>query len=408
MNATHTRRFIVATVLVLVAAAGTASAQDDWNDGLKAFNAKDYATAAQQFQAVIQRAPDYAGAYYMLGLTQRAQGNTSQALGNLRKAVELDGDQALYRIELGNTLVQAGQYQDAFSTLQSVGFSSLPANYRGAYALAYAKAASEVGRCDAAITVLNQQVRADAKDARLYQALGACQAAQGDTAQAFDAYARAFELDPSNADVGRSAVKAGLVAGRRTSNASAKDALYTRSAGIAEKLASSSPSFEHQLLAGEAWMGAKDYGKAISWFEKAKAKQPQNALVYHYLAQSQTSLGQLDAALANEREALKIGVSGKLRTQVYNQLGFIYDKQKDYVRAEDAYRQAGNSRMVAEMQQKAELNAQNLQADQERKEFERKLQALELQIQELEKLGEVEQANELRRQLEELRKALPN
>jgi len=407
MNATHTRR-LAALVLVLVAVAGTAKAQDDWNDGLNAFKTKDYATAAQQFQAVIQRAPEYAGAYYMLGLTQRAQGNTSQALGNLRKAVELDGDQALYRIELGNTLVQAGQYQDAFSTLQALGFSSLPANYRGTYALAYAKAASEVGRCDAAISVLDQQVRADAQNARLYQALGACQAAQGDTTKAFDAYAKAFQLDPSNSDVGQSAVKAGLVAGRRTSNASAKDSLYTRSAGIAEQLANASPTFEHQLLAGEAWMGAKEYRKAISWFEKAKAKQPQNALVYHYLAQSQTSLGQLDAALANEREALKIGVSGKLRTQVYNQLGFIYDKQGDYPRAEDAYRQAGNSQMVAEMQQKAELNAQNLQADQERREFERKLQALELQIQELEKLGEVEQANELRKQLEEYRKALQN
>ncbi len=402
MTATHTRRLTV-LVLVLVAVAMTASA-DDWNDGLEAFKKKDYATAAQQFEAVIQRAPEYAGAYYMLGLTQRAQGNTSQALGNLRKALELDGDQALYRIELGNTLVQAGQYQDAFSTLQAVGFSSLPANYRGAYALAYAKAASEVGRCDAAISVLDQQVRADAKNARLHQALGACQAAQGDTAKAFEAYAKAYQLDPSNSDIGESAVKAGLVAGRRTSNASAKDGYYTRSAGIAEQLASASPTFEHQLLAGEAWMGAKEYGKAISWFEKAKAKQPQNALVHHYLAQSQTSLGQLDAALANEREALKIGVSGKLRTQVYNQLGFIYDKQKDYARAEDAYRQAGNSKMVAEMQQKAELNAQNLQADQERKEFERKLQALELQIQELEKLGEVEQANELRKQLEQLRK----
>ena len=138
MTATHTRR-LAALVLVLFAVAATASA-DDWNDGLTAFKNKDYAAAAQQFEAVIQRAPDYAGAYYMLGLTQRAQGNTSQALGNLRRAVELDGDQVLYRIELGNTLVQAGQYQDAFSTLQSVGFSSLPANYRGTYALAYAKA----------------------------------------------------------------------------------------------------------------------------------------------------------------------------------------------------------------------------------------------------------------------------
>ena len=44
--------------------------------------------------------------------------------------------------------------------------------------------------------------------------------------------------------------------------------------------------------------------------------------------------------------------------------------------------------------------------DAEMAEFRRKLAALELQIEELDKLGEVEEANQLREQLEELKKAL--
>ncbi len=399
-------RLAVALSLALSLAL-TAAASDDWSRGLEAFNKKDYAAAVNEFEAVIQRAPTYPGGYYMLGLTQRAQGKSSQAIGNLRKAVELDAATPLYKIELGNTLVQAGQYQDAFSVLRPLDLGSLPANLKTPYALALAKAASEVGQPQVAIPVLTQQSRADGRNASLFQALGASHAAVEDHAKAFEAYKRAHQLAPANQELGRSAVRAGIAVARRSTNEAAKTAAYSEAAAIAEQLAAAAPTFDHFLLAGEAWMGAAQYRKAISWFDKARAKQSQNVLVYYYSAQSHTSLGQLDTALAELQQALKIGVpAGRLRTQVYSQLGFVYDKKKDYERARSAYQEAGNTAKVAEMVSKADLAAQNVQAAAEQEEFRRRLAALELQITELEKLGEVAQASELRKQLDELRKAL--
>lgn len=391
-------------VAILVAV--TCSASDDWNRGLEAFKKKDYAAAASEFEAVIQRAPDYPGGYYMLGLTQRAQRKSSQAIGNLRKAVELDGAAPLYKIELANTLVQAGQYQEAFNLLRALELGALPGNLRTSFALALAKAASEVGQPQAAISALSQQVRADGSNARLHQALAASYAATEDYAKAFEAYGRAFQLSPTDQEVGRAAVRSGIALARRTTSSTAKSNAYSESAAIAEKLATASGTFDNYLLAGEAWMGAGEYQKAVSWFDRARAKQSQNVLVHFYSAQCHTSLGQLDTALAELQQALKIGATGRLRTQVYNQLGFVYDKRKEYDRAKSAYQEAGNSAKVAEMTSKAELAAQNQQAAAEQEEFRRRLAALELQISELEKLGEIDQANELRKQLAELRKVL--
>ena len=117
-------------------------------------------------------------------------------------------------------------------------------------------------------------------------------------------------------------------------------------------LATTSPTFDHQLLAGEAWLGAKEYSRALGWFDKARAKQPNNALVYYYSAQCKTSLNQLNPAITDLQQALKIGASGKLRTQVYNQGGYVYDKKKDYNNAISWYQEAGNQKMVAQMQVK--------------------------------------------------------
>ena len=101
-----------------------------------------------------------------------------------------------------------------------------------------------------------------------------------------------------------------------------------------------------------------------------------------------------------------MGPSGKLRTQIHNQMGYTYDKKKDYAKAAQSYEAAGNSAKKAEMLKKSEMQKDNQAADAERADFERKLRGLELQIQELEAIGEVEEANELRKQLEELKKAL--
>jgi tetratricopeptide (TPR) repeat protein len=399
-------RWIVGLTALVFAVSLTGSAFAEWNKGLEAYNKRDYATAAKEFEDVTKTNPDYAGGYYMLGLSQRAQGNLSPALASLREAVKLDPENVSYKVGLGQALLQAKQYQDAYSTLKGLDINSMDAKHRSSYALLFAQAATKTNRPGEAVQVLTAQTRADSSNARLYQALGVAQNDLGDDAQAFAAFKRAYELNPSDAAVGRNAVKAGIATARRSGSASQKSQSYTQAAQIAERVAGSSPTFEHKLLAGEAWLGAKQYQKALGWFDQAKADQPQNALVFYYSAQSKTSLNQLDGAVSDLQAALKVGPPSKLRGQIYNQMGYVYDKKKDYGRAASAYSEAGNSSKRAEMEQKAEAQQQNLQADREKAEFEQKLRALELQIQELEAIGEMEEAGELRKQLEELKKHL--
>jgi len=386
----------ILAALLAVGAAATATAE--WNKGLEAYRSQDYATAVAEFEGVTQTNPDYAGAYYMLGLSQRAMGKVSQALGNLRKAVELEGDNVSYKVALGQALVQADQFQEAYGILKPLDINAMDASFRSAYALLFAQAATKVGQPGDAVRVLRGQVGGDSRNAKLHKALGVAQSDLGNHAEAYSAFRRAYELDGSDDASARSAVYAAINTAR-TASGGERQRWYSQGAAVAEKLAGASPEFEHLLLAGETQLGAKQYSKALGWFERAQQKQPQNALVRYYAAQAQTSLDRLDDALASLQQALKIGVEGKLRQQVYNQGGFVYDKKKDYDKAVQWYQEAGNTRMVNEVRNKQEMQARNREHEQECREFKSKIDALRVQIEELEKLGESAQVEQLREQL---------
>ncbi len=395
-------RTTIAAAMVLLLLAVTVPANAEWNKGLEAYKKKDWATAVKEFEEVTKTNPDYAGAYYMLGVSQRANGQLSPAIASLRKAVELDGSQASYKIALGQALLQVDRFQDAYEVLKPLNISSLDASHRTSYALLFAQAATKTNRAGEAVSVLTTQARADTGDPRLQQALGSAYSATGDEAKAFEAFKKAFELSPKDVTSGRNAVRAGISVARRSTSAQQKARYYGQAAQVAEKLATSSPTFDHQLLAGEAWLGAKEYSRALGWFDKARAKQSNNALVYFYSAQCKTSLNQLNPAIADLQQALKNRPAGKLRTQIYNQGGYIYDKKKDYNNAISWYQEAGNQKMVAEMRVKQDSAAQNLQAQQECREFKRKIDALQLQVEELEKLGDMDNAKLLKDQLPSL------
>jgi len=397
-------RALVAGAASLVLLASVVPAHAEWNKGLEAYKKKDWATAVKEFEEVTKTNPDYAGAYYMLGVSQRALGQLSPAIASLRKAVELDGAQSSYKIALGQALLQADQYQNAYELLKPLSISSVDAANRSNYALLFAQAATKTNRPTEAINVLSAQAKADSKNAHLQQALGAAYNANGDDAKAFAAFSEAFKLDPKDQSSGRNAVRAGIAAARRTDSDSQKAQLYSSTAQVAERLATAFPTFDHQLLAGESWLGAKNYEKAQSWFDKAKAQQSSNALVYFYLAQCKTSTGQLNAAVADLQQAIKLKPSDKVRTQIYNQGGYVYDKMKNYDQAIQWYQNAGNSSMVAQMKTKQESASQNAAADKECAEFKRKIDALRMQVTELEKLGDNDNAKLLQEQLPTLEK----
>ena len=390
-----------AAALLLLAAALPAHAE--WGKGLEAYKKKDWANAVKEFEEVTKTNPDYAGAYYMLGVSQRALGQLSPAIASLRKSVELDGSQASYKIALGQALLQADQYQNAYELLKPLSMSSMDASHRSSYALLFAQAATKTNRPGEAIGVLTTQARADSRNYRLQQALGSAYTASGDEAKAFEAYKSAYDLNAKDATSARNAVKAAISVARRSSSNSSKSNYYNQAGQIADRLANASPTFEHQLLAGEAWLGAKQYQKAQASFDKARSQQS-NSLVYYYLAQCKTQMNQLNPALADLQQALKIGASGKLRNQIYNQGGFIYDKKKDYSNAINWYQEAGNQSMVRQMEDKKSKAAQNLTADKECAEFKKTIAALRLQVDELQKIGDNDSAQQLLDQLPALEK----
>jgi tetratricopeptide (TPR) repeat protein len=404
--------------LLLAAMAGlallsvsTAHGQEDWQAqwarGTQALQSRDYATAVSVFEQITKDHPDkYASAYYMLGMAQRGQGQTSQALANLRKAVSLEGAQESWKIVLGQTLIQAKQYQEAFTTLSGINRSGLKAEERSSHALLLANAANRANQPQQAISALENQIRADANNASLHAALGVAYDAMGDEQKAYASFKKAYQLNPEDEKSGGEAVRLGKTLGRRASGDSSKRRYYSDAAQLAERLANAAPSLDHYLDAGEAWMGAKEYQKAVGWFDKAASKYPQNAHVYFYRGQCYSSLGRLDQSVAELQQALKIGPTGKLREQVYETLGYVYDKQKKYDDAERVYREIGNQTKVAEIQEKKKLQDQNLEAQKEKEQFIAQVTALRRQIEELEKLGQMDDVRMLREQLADLEKAL--
>jgi tetratricopeptide (TPR) repeat protein len=227
----------------------------------------------------------------------------------------------------------------------------------------------------------------------------------GDDKKQFQAFQKAFQINSKDKASALRATHAAIAVARRASSAQEKIRYYTDAAKIAEALVGLSNTFDHALLAGEAWLGAKKYNEALEWFGKAKQKKPRNALVCFYRGQCYSSLERFSDALKELQEALAIGAEGKFRTQIYNQMGYIYAKQKDYEKAKHAYAEANNSSKVREMDENIAQADLNRQADQERAEYQRKLAGLRLQIQELRKIGENAEADALQKQLDELERS---
>jgi tetratricopeptide (TPR) repeat protein len=75
-------------------------------DGQAALNAKDYATAAKDFQDFLEKKPDNAAVHFELGYTYTALGQTAQAAQEYQKAIDIDPKMAEAHLNLGLTLLQ--------------------------------------------------------------------------------------------------------------------------------------------------------------------------------------------------------------------------------------------------------------------------------------------------------------
>jgi len=73
------------------------------------FTERKYADAVLNYQNSIKRDPNFAEAFYRLGLAQLKIGAGQQAYESLRRAVELAPDRENFRVELGDLVLESYQ-----------------------------------------------------------------------------------------------------------------------------------------------------------------------------------------------------------------------------------------------------------------------------------------------------------
>ena len=361
-------------ILVTVVALSATVAFADWKSGVAAFQKHDYKTALKEFQAVAATSPDYAGAHYMVGLTQQRLGQSDAAMASFKEANRLDPANAQFAMAYASTLLDKNRAQDASRVLDAVKVDGLKGTQKAVVLTAKAQAAYAMGNNSSAIDLAKQATQADPHLADAWASLATVYANSGKQEDAFNAYQKAWEAKPATTAYGRSAVAAGITAAQLAGTARRKS-LYSEVVAVATKLADAKANPDTSLMAAEALLGAGEYGRASTYLEKTGMD---TALISYY--RGQIAIGQKKPADAEKdlRAALTKRPDANLRRQIYTSLGYVLDLQHKYVDAAQAYQEAGNAGKVAEMKEKQKKleNNEKAQAEQERY---KKLKALEEQ-----------------------------
>ncbi|MGH9381343.1 MAG: tetratricopeptide repeat protein [Thermoanaerobaculia bacterium] len=371
-------------VLTVLAFAGSAWAAD-FNTAFAAFQAGNYQAAVDEVSGYIEGAPNAWQGHWLLGMSLLKLGRSSEGLNSLRKAYDLDPNQAQVQINLAQAYLENGRAADAAALLQRIAPSSLPASAQGAYNQLLAKALADSGQGAAALAPLRQATQANPSDAKAQFAYGAAAQNAGELGASIVALGKAVELDGDNPTYLKAYVQALFMEGAQKSG-DAGAAAYRKAIAPAQQLVAVAPGYDSTMKLGGAQLGAKDYGAAVNTFRQATQQSGAGWEPHFYLGQAYTMEGQYSNAIAALEQAKSRASSSDAQRMVWRQLGFVHEKQDNFEEAIQAYQQAGDSGAVSRVQQNQETAEYNQQVEQENADAEARQQEEERIKRELEEL----------------------
>jgi tetratricopeptide (TPR) repeat protein len=375
--------------MTLVALSVGALAEAGWDEGVKAFQAKNYAAASQEFRGVVESRPSFAGGHFMLGQSLLKEGKKQEALTYLRKAYELDSNQVSHAFVLGKAYLDNGRYNEAAQVLAKINPGSLPKEQQPVYHQMKAAALSKAGRSDEAIGALRQLTVSQPNDANAWFNYGAAALSAGETSQAASALERAIRLDANNVKAKEAYITALISQAREPGTSDgAKKGFYAKAVPVAQSLSTASPTFEHLLVLGEVQLGAGQYGDAAGTLSKAVTKSSNDFYAQFYLSQAETSIQKWQEAEGSARKALQLARDDKSKRLAWRQIGFINEKLKQYDEAKTAYVNAGDQGGVRRVEENQRIATENEKIEQENAEIERIRREEERLRKELEELKE--------------------
>ncbi|HEX2251847.1 MAG TPA: tetratricopeptide repeat protein [Thermoanaerobaculia bacterium] len=375
---------IVLTALLL---AGAGVAEAGWEEGVAAYRAGNLDVAAQEFRAVAQATPEFAGAHFMLGQVLLKQDKGEEALAALRKAYELDKSKVEYQFLLAQAYLKTQRFGDAASLLKTISPSSLPAANQAAYHQMLAVALQESGQSGEALKALEAMVAAKPDDSDAWYAYGTAAYSADRLDTALQALEKAVELDGNDPRKHGAYAKALVRKAGESQNDATRKATYAQAVEVVADLAAAQPTYDNVLMLGEVQLGASRYEDAVASFEQAAAQNADDFLPHFYIAQAQTLLGQYDAAEAAANAALEKAKSEENRQRVWRQIGFANEKQREYDAAIEAYRKAGDTKSVTRVTENQRIASENRQIDAENAQIEQMEEERRRLEEELRELG---------------------
>lgn len=357
-------------------------AQADWQSGVAAFKAGNFAQASQAFQEVVSAQPDFAGGHYMLGQSLLKEGKNQDALSHLRKAYELESSNLSYAFGLAKGYFDSSRFNEALQMLEKIDRSSLPKAQQSVHQQMRAVALARTGRAAEALGALREVAQSNTNSASAWYSYGSAALSAGEIDQAVSALERAVNLD-GNTKAREAYIKALIQKARTTRGSSAKKQVYAKAVPVAQGLPS---SYEHLLTLGEVQLGAAQYEQALATLNQAKAKNANDFYVHFYTAQVLTSLERWADAETAAEAALQRARQDRAKKLAWRQIGFVNEKQKSYEEAITAYRNAGDQsgvRRVEENQRIAEENKEIEQHNQQIEELREEEEALQEALEEL-------------------------
>lgn len=320
-----------------------------WEDGVAAFRAGRFEDATAVFQSFVSRSPAAPEGHYMLGLSLLRQKRLAEALGPLGEALALGPDDLRYRLTLTQALIKARKPDDAFDVLKVLDPAAVAEPSRASFNQLLAKAATSSGRDSDAFNSLGRALATDGGSKVLWLARANLASRLDRPEDAFSALATAFKLDPSDPQPGYNAVHTALTIAQDPAAGERKQEWYDQAAGVANRLAGAFPTPENLRLAGSASMGAREYEKALGYFESLLATSGQDPLLHYDLGRCRLALGQSREALDHFTAALERSPDADLFAAVHAKRGAALRVLEQFAGAAEAFRLAGDDAAAEEM-----------------------------------------------------------
>ena len=356
---TNRRSTLVLIAFCLLLAASATFA--DYDAGAAAFRAGNFELAAAEFQRFVEERPDEPQGYHMLGRSLIFAGRPGDAVAPLRKAIELNPNDVPSRVFLGRAFDENQKPDECIATLNRLDIDSLPKQAQIQVYQRRGRSHAKLGNTGSAAVDFGRVADLKPGDAKARFDYGKKLQDDAQLDAAIAAFERATSMDGSRREWKEVLVNALKIKGRRTEG-EAKAAVYRGAEDVARSLVGSDSSYDNLLLLAEVQLGGKNYESAVSTLQQAISKRAGDWHAHLYLGQAYGSLERYGDAEVPLTRALELA-SDEESKQIWAYLAFVFEKQKKFTEAIEAYGRAADPDGTARVRENEQIAADNQEAD---------------------------------------------